>query len=240
MDSNERDKNRNPGRGVGSGSALPASKRAPRAAGVSSVEPQGPGNRSARPEIDTLLDRVSRSEERLVKAERRIQWLESRNVIDDVTGLLNRRGLDDALDRALARARRYGETGTLLMLDLPGYETIVEERGAAAGDYVLAAVGSILLRQFREVDYIARLQGGRFAALLLQMAAADADRRAAMLRDHLATVTVPWDGDDIAIGVRTGFALYARNEAAGDVFERAEAELEARERRIARLRKPAS
>lgn len=203
-----------------------------------SLDPQILENPLLRRAIEGALEGAAQTEERLLRAERRIEWLESRNVSDEVTGLLNRRGLGDALDRALARARRYGETGSLLMLDLPRYEAIAEERGAAAGDYVLAAIGNILQRQFREVDYIARLEGGRFAALLLHITDEDARRRAVMLKDHLGAVTVPWDGEDIAIHVRTGIVPYAPNDTAEDILERAEAELEERERRIARLRKP--
>jgi len=203
------------------------------------LDPQAPNDGPLRRVIEDALARAARTEERLIRAERRIEWLESRNFSDEVTGLLNRRGLDDALERALARARRYGEAGSLLLLDLPRYEQIVEERGAAAGDYVLAAVGNILQRQFREVDYIARLEGGRFAALLLQISDEDARRRAVMLKDHFGTVTVPWDGEDIPVHVRTGNVPYGQSDAAGDIMERAEAELEKREQRIARLRKPA-
>jgi diguanylate cyclase (GGDEF)-like protein len=206
---------------------------------LGSLDPQAPMDRSVRRTIEETLERAARSEERLASAERRIEWLESRNVSDEVTGLLNRRGLGDALERAIARARRYGETGSLLLLDLPCYETIAEERGASASDYVLAAVGNILQRQFREVDYIARLEGGRFAVLLLQISDEDSRRRAVMLKDHLGAVTVPWDGEDIAIHVRIGIVPYVQNDTADDILERAEAELEEREQRIARLRKPA-
>jgi len=211
----------------------------PDAAGGAAAAPQEPGGRAARPTTDEALARAARAEERLVRAERRIEWLESRNVSDEVTGLLNRRGLNDALERALARARRYGETGSLLLVDLLRHEALVEERGVAAGDYVLAAVGNILHRHFREVDYVARLEGGRFAVLLLQISDEDSHRRAIMLKEHLAEVTVPWDGEDIAIHVRAGVVCYAQNDGAEDLLERGEAELEEREQRIARLRKPA-
>jgi diguanylate cyclase (GGDEF)-like protein len=206
---------------------------------LASIDPQAPGDESARRVIEGALGRAVRAEERLVRAEGRIEWLESQNVCDEVTGLLNRRGFGDALHRGLARSRRYGETGALLLLDLPRQEEIVEAHGAGAGDYVLTAVANILLRRFREVDYIARLEGSRFAVLLVQIGQEDARRRAVTLKGHLDEVEVPWHGSDIAIHVRIGLVHYAQNDIAEDILERAEAELEEREQRVARLRNPA-
>lgn len=206
---------------------------------LASIDPQTPGDESTRRVIEDALGRMLQAEERLVGAERRIEWLESQNVCDEVTGLLNRRGFGDALHRGLARSRRYGETGALLLLDLFRYEDIVEEHGAGAGDYALTAVANILLRRFRDVDYIARLEGGRFAVLLVVIGQEDARRRAAMLKGHLDEVAVPWDGSDIAVHVRIGLVHYAQNDIAEDILEHAEAELEEREQRVARLRNPA-
>jgi len=206
---------------------------------MASVDPQASGNESVRRAVEDALDRAAKSEQRLEGAERRIEWLESRNVRDEVTGLLNRRGFDDALHRGLARSRRYGETGALLLVDLPRQEEIVEAHGVGAADYVLTAVANILLRRFREVDYIARLEGARFAVLLVQISQEDARRRAATLKGYLNEVAVPWHGADIVLHVRVGLFPYAQNDIAEDILERAEAELEEREQRIARLRNPA-
>jgi diguanylate cyclase (GGDEF)-like protein len=206
---------------------------------LASIGPETPKDEAVGRVVEDALGQAVRAEERLARAERRIEWLESRNVCDEVTGLLNRRGFGDALHRGLARSRRYGETGSLLLLDLPRQEEVVEAHGAGAGDYVLTAIANILLRRFREVDYIARLERGRFAVLLVQIAQDDARRRAAMLKGHLDEVAVPWHGADIAIHARIGLFHYAQNDIAEDILERAEAELEEREQRIARLRNPA-
>jgi diguanylate cyclase (GGDEF)-like protein len=206
---------------------------------LASMVPQAAGDESVRRAIEDVLGRTAQAEERLVRAEGRVEWLESQNFCDEATGLLNRRGFGDALHRSLARSRRYGETGALLLLDLSRYEEIGEEHGAGAGDYALTAVANILQRRFRDVDYIARLEGGRFAVLLVVIGQDDARRRAAMLKGYLDEVAVPWHGADIAIHVRIGLVHYAQNDIAEDILERAEAELEEREQRVARLRNPA-
>jgi diguanylate cyclase (GGDEF)-like protein len=228
-----------PGGGNGIGPAAP--EPLPRAIEtlVAALDPRDRSDESVRGMIEDTLVRAAQTDDRLAEAERRIEWLESRNVCDEVTGLLNRRGFDDALNRSLARSRRYGESGALLLLDLTRQEQVVEAHGEGAGDYVLTAVANILLRRFREVDYIARLEDGRFAVLLVAIAPEDARRRAAMLKGHLEEIAVPWHGADIAIHVRIGLFHYAQNDIAEDILEHAEAELEEREQRVARLRNPA-
>ncbi|UCH74493.1 MAG: GGDEF domain-containing protein [Rhodospirillales bacterium] len=206
---------------------------------LDSLDPDVPADGSLRRVIEEVLDRVVQMEARLGRAEGRVEWLESQNVRDEITGLLNRRGLDDALDRALARARRYGETGSLLLFELSGYEEINETRGTEGGDYVLAAAANILLREFREVDYVARLEGGRFAVLMLKIGVDDTRRRASMLADRFRALAVPWDGDDLAVPVRFAMAAYSRHDTVAELLERAQSELESRERRIAGLRRSA-
>lgn len=199
-------------------------------------EPHAPSDDPARRGTDEALARAQRAEERLARAEQRLEWLESRNVEDECTGLLNRRGFRDGMRRGLARARRYGETGALLLLDLIRYEAIVEEHGSSAGAYTLVAIANILRTRFREVDYVARLERGRFAVQMVLIGQEDARRRAATLKGYLDDLEVPWQGGNIPIQVRIGLVHYGQNDATEDLLERAEAELEERERSLARLR----
>jgi len=203
------------------------------------VDPDASCDDSMHHTMEATLARALRAEESLARAEQRLEWLESRNVQDEATGLLNRRGFRDGLRRGVARARRYGETGALLLLDLIRYEGIVEEHGAGAGDYTLTAIANILQIRFRDVDYVARLESGRFAVQLVLIGEEDARRRAATLKGYLDELEVPWQGVDIPIQVRIGLVHYGQNDMAEDLLERAEAELEEREQRIARLRRPA-
>jgi hypothetical protein len=67
----------------------------------------------------------------------------------------------------------------------------------------------------------------------------DARRRAATLKGYLDALEVPWQGVEIPIQARVGLVHYGQADAAEDILERAEAELEEREQRVARLRHPA-
>ena len=203
---------------------------------VEGSTPVTPVDETMRRMVDNAPARAAAAEEALEAAERRLQWLESRNSYDEVTGLLNRRGLKEALRYDLARARRYGDTGALMLVDVMGYEAVREEHGRDAANYLLTAVGNILQTRFREVDRIGSMEGGRFAAALTLIGHDDARKRAAMLKGYLDEVEVPWQGRNIPVKVRIGLAFYGQRDAVDDLLERAEAELEEREQRVARLR----
>ena len=203
------------------------------------MAPDSPADETMRRMLENAMDRAARAEEALEAAERRLDWLEKRNIHDEVTGLLNRRGLRNALRHDLSRARRYGDTGALMLMDIMQLDSIREEHGGDAANYVLTAIGNILQTRFREVDRIGWLEGGRFAIAMTLIGQEDARKRAAMLKGYLDEVEVPWQGRYIPIKVRVGLAFYGQRDAVEDLLERAEAELEEREQRIARLSHPA-
>lgn len=191
------------------------------------------------PRLAEALERAERTE-RLLAAEReRVERLLASATVDEITGLLNRRGFEDGLLRSLARARRYGEVGALILLDIVNLAEIRETHGQAASNYMLSATATLLRTRFREVDYVAHLERGRFALLLPVISQEDSRRRAAMLKNQISKQIVPWQGLDLAVDARLGLVHYGQRDAAEDLLVRVEAELEERERHDARLRHPA-
>ena len=115
---------------------------------------------------------------------RRSQEAELRHLADHdpLTGLLNRRSFERALDQHLARVRRYGVQGALLMIDLDGFKAVNDQHGHGTGDAVLAGAAERLRARLRTSDLLARLGGDEFAALLPA-----ADRAEA---EHVARIAV--------------------------------------------------
>jgi diguanylate cyclase (GGDEF)-like protein/putative nucleotidyltransferase with HDIG domain len=102
---------------------------------------------------------------------------------DVLTGLLNRRGFEEAFELELERARRGGHALSVLVGDLDNFKQINDRFGHHVGDLALARASGILERHKRRIDTVARLGGEEFALIV-----PDADGHAAyMLAERLRT-----------------------------------------------------
>jgi diguanylate cyclase (GGDEF)-like protein len=86
--------------------------------------------------------------------------------VDNLTGLLNRRGFAECAAAQLAGARRDGSSLALVSFDLDNFKVVNDEWGHQVGDRVLVAVSRLIESQLREVDVLARMGGEEFLALL--------------------------------------------------------------------------
>jgi diguanylate cyclase (GGDEF)-like protein len=103
------------------------------------------------------------------------------SIVDALTKVLNRRGLEQALERELARFRRYGEDLTVAMLDLDHFKQCNDEYGHAAGDSILVGAAHLLSQRLRETDVVGRFGGEEFVLLLPHTEAGES----ASILDHL-------------------------------------------------------
>lgn len=92
--------------------------------------------------------------------------MERRALSDDLTQLPNRAAWQDALNRAIARARRAHAPLAVMYLDLNGFKTINDRLGHAAGDEILKAFAARLRKTMRQSDFVARLGGDEFAIIV--------------------------------------------------------------------------
>ena len=114
---------------------------------------------------------------------------------DELTGLLNRRGLDVMLPEQAKRAKRSGRPVIVVYGDIDRFKTLNDTYGHERGDEVLVAVAGALRASFRETDLIARLGGDEFCVI----AEAD-DIDPALLGERL-------DGAVRAAGERLGMSV---------------------------------
>ncbi|MDT8368455.1 MAG: GGDEF domain-containing response regulator [Longimicrobiales bacterium] len=96
---------------------------------------------------------------------RLISALRSLSLIDDLTGLYNRRGFSDLGSQYLKLGRRAGRGAGLVFIDLDRFKTINDTLGHHVGDRALIRVADVLRATFRKSDLIARMGGDEFAVL---------------------------------------------------------------------------
>ncbi len=95
-----------------------------------------------------------------------VEQLQTAANTDDLTGLLNRRALEERLGAELSRSSRHSLDTTIILLDLDSFKRVNDSGGHAAGDDLLRAVGRLLKEQCRQPDIVGRLGGDEFLVIL--------------------------------------------------------------------------
>jgi len=142
--------------------------------------------------------------------------------IDELTGLLNRRAMNEMIGREIDRCSRYGGRFSVVVLDIDSLKSVNDSRGHLAGDEFLRNVGSTLRTAIRSTDQAFRYGGDEFAILLPQTALEAAAEVAERVRRQLAANAVGMDTPTTAsLGVASwpasgvdGEALMAAADAA--------------------------
>lgn len=106
-------------------------------------------------------------------------------LIDELTGLYNRRGFAELGEQHLRLARRAGRSVALVYLDVDRFKTINDSLGHHVGDRALLRVADILRATFRRSDILARVGGDEFVVLGLEAADASADLLVERLRERV-------------------------------------------------------
>jgi diguanylate cyclase (GGDEF)-like protein len=168
--------------------------------------------------------------EELARARARVAELESRVDEDPLTGLLNRRGFERALQRALAYVQRYGATAALLFLDLDGFKAVNDRHGHAAGDWALGRLARLISGHVRASDVVARIGGDEIVALLWNLRADQAEAKARAIEDLIAASPFEHSGKRFKLGLSAGFTMLAPGDTAAAALARADAAMYARKR----------
>lgn len=169
--------------------------------------------------------------------EERMRKLQREADEDSLSGLRTRRRFEEEVRGAMARSRRDGTTGALLMLDLDHFKAVNDSHGHPAGDRLIEEVAGVLRKRTREGDVLGRLGGDEFAVALPSCrpdeAGVVAEAIVGAVRDHrpadedvgqvTVSVGVAMFGVDPLMSYATlvseaDTAMYAAKDAGGDGF----------------------
>ena len=135
--------------------------------------------------------------------------LKNQSICDSLTGLFNRRYLEESLEREFSRASRNKTSVAFIMMDLDHFKRFNDTFGHQAGDTLLRSLGDLMKRGTRGQDIACRYGGEEFAIVLTDATPAGALRRAETLRQEVKEMSVEYAGQLLGtITISMGVAIF--------------------------------
>jgi diguanylate cyclase (GGDEF)-like protein len=171
----------------------------------------------------SLERKVAERTDELARANQRLEQL---SIIDPLTGIANRRRLEESLHDEWQRARRTHTLLSLAMLDIDHFKQYNDIHGHRAGDRCLERVATQIDRCLRDTDLVARYGGEEFAIVMPDTGSADASEVAKRIRVAVADLAEPLTADR-AVTVSLGVATLhdSGRQSTDELIERADAAL---------------
>jgi diguanylate cyclase (GGDEF)-like protein len=145
------------------------------------------------PQVAVLIDRAA--------LKNKAGEFEQLSVTDALTGLLNRRYLEERLSEEIKRSNRYGYPMSFMMIDVDDFKSFNDTFGHAEGDKALKMVGHSLRETLRSADVAARYGGEEFSILLPQTTPQEAETIAERLRENIASAEFSNRRITVSIGI---------------------------------------
>jgi diguanylate cyclase (GGDEF)-like protein len=155
------------------------------------------------------------TERRVRRQAGRIAAVSAEALTDPLTGVPNRRGFTQAVERELARSERYGRTFVLAYVDVRSLKAVNDSEGHLAGDHLLKESARLLKESARAVDVVGRIGGDELGLLLVEQSAEGAETVSERISAEVAArrdaigIHAPWD-------LTIGTAAYPED---GETFE---------------------
>lgn len=156
-------------------------------------------------ELKQAKQTLERQASELIAAIDKLQELASR---DGLTGLLNYRSFQEALDREIVRSKRYGREFSLLFFDIDYFKKINDKYGHPVGDLVLIEICSATSTTIRSTDILVRCGGDEFAIILVETNRKDAIAMADHLRECINNLTIPVEDELIKVKISIGLTSF--------------------------------
>jgi diguanylate cyclase len=185
--------------------------------------------RGAQLDMQRLRDELIEARHKVEAAEQKIHELEAEleqvsTLVheDQLTGTLNRRGMDDAFERELARADRLKSSLCVALLDVDNFKKLNDTLGHQAGDEALLHLVRVVKETLRPMDIIARFGGEEFVIILPDADLDEAISVMTRLQRELTKKFFLYKNQRVLITFSAGVALRELGEASDSMIERAD------------------
>ncbi len=126
------------------------------------------------------------------------------SLTDPLTGLYNRRHLDNNLEREFLRAKRYKNDLSIAVIDIDFFKKVNDTHGHLCGDYVLKEVSYMILDTLRKTDMVFRYGGEEFVAILTETPLEKAVIPLERLREKVENYPFSFGGKELKVTISIG------------------------------------
>ena len=173
-------------------------------------------------ELVETRKRVQESEAKIKELEQELEQVSEKVREDQLTGALNRRGLDEAYERESTRAQRNNAPICVALLDIDNFKRLNDTMGHQAGDQALIHLTSVIKESLRPSDVVARYGGEEFVIVLPDTGIEEAEQTIVRLQRELTKKFFLHGNDRILVTFSAGVALRGEEESQDDLIGRAD------------------
>ena len=180
-------------------------------------------------QASSIQDSVQSSHQELLEARKALtaiqeELVETRQLLneDALTGALNRRGLDQTLNREIARAERTRTAMSVAMMDLDHFKRVNDLHGHDAGDRMLVHFTGLIRSVMRKSDALARFGGEEFTLILPETDARGAHKLLERLREVQRQTPLLYEGKSLALTFSAGIATLQAKDNGALILRRAD------------------
>ena len=166
--------------------------------------------------------RVQESEEKIRQLEQELEQVSEKVREDQLTGALNRRGLDEAYAREATRAQRNNAPICVALLDIDNFKRLNDTMGHQAGDQALIHLTTVIKESLRPSDVVARYGGEEFVIVLPDTGIEEAEQTIVRLQRELTKKYFLSGNDRVLVTFSAGVALRGEEESQEDLIGRAD------------------
>lgn len=173
-------------------------------------------------ELQDARSHAEEAQNRIHQLEKELEEISSLVREDQLTGALNRRGMEEAFVKELARASRMGAPFSVSLLDIDHFKRLNDALGHQAGDQALVHLASVIRQLLRPTDSLARYGGEEFLVLLPNSDLADAERIMQRVQRELTKQYFLHDNQRVLITFSAGVAQLQQDEGQSELIKRAD------------------
>lgn len=173
-------------------------------------------------ELVVARKKAQEAEERVRELEQKLEQTSELVHADQLTGALNRRGMEETLEREIKRSERQQTPVSLALLDIDNFKQLNDTLGHQAGDRALTHLAKVIKEALRPTDAVARYGGEEFIIILPDTGLSEAVETVTRLQRELTKKFFMHENQRLLITFSAGVALRGENEEAEVVIGRAD------------------